>query len=163
MTKRVTRAANHLTCEEVKQKMKEAKDPRQLRRWHIIYTALLQPRTAEEIAQCVGVSKSLVGKIISEYRKNGIQAVEVKSGGGRYHSYISREEEKNFLDVWYQKAECGELVTAKEIQVAYEEYIGRNVHKTTIYDMLRRHGWRKIVPRRKHPKAEEQEACKKTF
>jgi hypothetical protein len=59
----LTRAAGHLTVEEVKEKMKEAKDPRQLQRWQIIYTALIRPRRAEEIAECVGVSKSLVQHI----------------------------------------------------------------------------------------------------
>jgi hypothetical protein len=37
----LTRAANHLTLEQVKEKMKEVKDPRQLQRWQIIYKALL--------------------------------------------------------------------------------------------------------------------------
>lgn len=55
----LTRAASHLTREQVKEKMKEAKDVKQLRRWQIVYTALLQPRKAEDIAACVGVSKSL--------------------------------------------------------------------------------------------------------
>jgi transposase len=57
--------------------MKEAKDPRQLQRWHIIYTALIRPRRAEDIAECVGVSKSLVQKIVPNYNKEGIQAIEI--------------------------------------------------------------------------------------
>ncbi len=46
----------------------------------------------------------------------------------------------------------------------YEELVGRTVHKTTIYRLLERHQWRKIVPRQSHPKADpkEQEAFKKT-
>lgn len=143
--------------------MKEAKNPRQLQRWQIIYTALIQPRKAEEIAKCVGVSKSLVQKLIPSYNREGIQAVEIKSSGGRYHSYMSEEEEKLFLEPFYQKAERGELTTAKEIKMVYEEQIGRKVHKTTIYDILKRHGWRKILPRGRHPKAdiEAQETFKK--
>jgi len=144
--------------------MKEAKDPRQLQRWHIIYTALIQPRKAEEIARCVGVSKRLVQKIIPSYNKDGIQAIEIKSSGGRYHAYMSEEEEKLFLEPFYQKAERGYLTTAKEIHRAYEEQIGHKIHKTTIYDILKRHGWRKILPRGRHPKAdiEAQETFKKT-
>jgi len=39
------------------------------------------------------------------------------------------------------------------------------VHLTSIYRLLDRHGWRKLVPRPRHPKAtpEEQAACKKTL
>lgn len=144
-------------------KMKEAKDPRQLQRWQIIYTALIRPRRAEEIAECVGVSKSLVQKIIPNYNKAGAQAIEIKSSGGRYHSYMTEKEEKIFLEPFYQKAERGELTTAKDIKLAYEEQIGRKVNKTTIYDLLKRHGWRKILPRGRHPKAdiEAQETFKK--
>jgi hypothetical protein len=52
----VTRATAHLTLEEVKMQIKEAKDSRQLQRWHSIHTALLHRRTAQAIAECVGVS-----------------------------------------------------------------------------------------------------------
>jgi hypothetical protein len=93
----LTRAANHLTLEQVKEKMKVSKDTKQLRRWQIVYTALLQPRKAEDIATCVGVSKSLVQKIISCYNREGIKAIEIKSCGGRYHEYLSIEEEEKFL------------------------------------------------------------------
>lgn len=79
----LTRAANHLTIEQVKEKMKEAKDTKQFLRWHSIYTALQQPKKAEEIASSVGVSKSLVQKIISRYNKQGIQSIEIKTSGGR--------------------------------------------------------------------------------
>jgi transposase len=161
----VTRAVNHLTLEEVKMQIKEAKDPRQLQRWHIIHTALLHPRTAEAIATCVGVSKSLVAKTIAHYNKGGIQAIQVKRVGGRYRSYLRSEEEERFLEPLYQKAEQGAFITAEDIKKAYEQQIGRIVHTTTISRLLQRHGWRKIVPRRKHPKAETdvQEAFKKTL
>jgi hypothetical protein len=97
----LTRAANHLTLEQVKEKMKEAKNPRQLQRWQVVYTALLQPRKAEEIAMNVGVSKSLVQKVISRYNREGISSIEVKSSGGRYHEYLTKEEEEQFLSQFF--------------------------------------------------------------
>jgi transposase len=159
----LTRAANHLTLEQVKEKMKEAKDPRQLQRWQIIYIALLQPRKAEEIAQCVGVSKSLVQKIIPRYNHEGIHAIEIKSSGGRYHDYMSVEEEKEFLAPFWERARRGELTTTKEIHQAYEEQVGKSVDVTTIYRLLGRHDWRKVMPSSVHPKAdiEAQDAFKK--
>src|SRR5437667_7759404 len=161
----LTRAANHLTLEQVKAKMKEAKDPRQLQRWQIIYTALIQPRKAEEIAECVGVSKSLVQKMIPRYNREGVQAIEIKSSGGRYHEYMTVEEEKKFLGPFLERAERGELTTTKEIHQAYEEQIGKSVDPTTIYRFLDRHDWRKVMPSSLHPKAdvEAQDAFKKNF
>jgi transposase len=162
---KLTRAANHLTREQVKEKMKESKDTRQLVRWQIVYTALLEPRKAEDIATCVGVSKSHVQKIISRYNREGIQSIEVKSCGGRYHEYLTKEEEKEFLAPFFKLAEQGELTTTREIHRAYEERIGNPAHETTIYRLLERYNWRKVLPRSIHPKAdiEAQEAFKKNF
>ena len=160
----LTRAADHLTIEQVKDKMKETEDPRQLQRWQIIYTALLQPRKAEDIAKSIGVSKSLVQKIIPRYNREGVHSIEIKSSGGRYHDYMSVEEEKNFLAPFLERAERGELTTTREIQQAYEERIGKCVDPTTIYRLLDRHDWRKIMPNSVHPKSdtEAQDAFKKT-
>jgi hypothetical protein len=46
----------------------------------------------------------------------------------------------------------------------HEQALGRKVPKSTVYRMLARHGWRKVVPRPRHPKfdAVVQTAFKKT-
>src|SRR5262245_38841097 len=120
---KITKAANHLTKEQIEEKMKCSKDTRQLMRWQIVYNALILPRKAEDIAACVGVSKSLVQKMISRYNREGAQAIEIKSCGGRYHEYLTLEEEEKFLAPFFQKAERGELTTVREIHGAYEEQI----------------------------------------
>ena len=57
------------------------------------------------------------------------------------------------------------LVVVGRIKAAYEAKLGREVAESTIYRMLARHGFRKIVPYQRHPKAnkEVQDAFKKTF
>jgi transposase len=152
----ITKAVNYLTPEQVKEKMKESKDTRQLVRWQIVYNALVDPRKAEDIAASVGASKSLVQKMVSRYNREGAQAIEIKSCGGRYHEYLSLEGEEKFLKPFFQKAERGELTTVREIQSAYEEQVGNSVHETTIYRLLERHNWRKLLPRSIHPKADVQ-------
>ena len=151
-----TKAVNHLSPEEIKEKMKGAKDTRQLVRWQIVYNALVDPRKAEDIALSVGTSKSLVQKIVSRYNREGAQAIEIKSCGGRYHEYLPIEGEEKFLAPFFQRAERGELTTVREIQNAYEEQVGNSVHETTIYRLLERHNWRKLLPRSVHPKADMQ-------
>ncbi len=80
---RITRAAAHLTREEVKNRM--ITDPRPLyrQRWLIIYNALVEPRKAEDIARHCGVSKATVHVVISSYNRQGIVAVETAGKGGR--------------------------------------------------------------------------------
>src|SRR5260370_21916902 len=80
---RMTRAAAHLTRQEVKNRM--ITDPRPLyrQRWLIIYNALVEPRKAEDIARHCGVSKATVHVVISSYNRQGIVAVETAGKGGR--------------------------------------------------------------------------------
>jgi transposase len=66
---------------------------------------------------------------------------------------------------FFSRAERGEIATAGEIQRAFEVQVGHEVNKSTISRLLKRHRWRKPVPRPVHPqaKAEAQEEFKKTF
>ena len=162
---RVTRAASHLSAEEVKQRLKHDPRPWCRQRWLIIYNALIEPRKAEEIARHCGVSKALVHQVLSTYNRFGVEAVETAGRGGRRHEYLSVEEEKRFLAPFFARAENGEIATALEVKLAFEARLGHEVEESTIYRLLNRHGWRKLMPRPKHPKGntEEQEHFKKTL
>ena len=126
---RVTRAAAHLSAEEVKKRLKHDPRPWCRERWLIIYNALVDPRPAEEIAIHCGVSTTTV-----------------------HHVIVAR-------------AEHGEIATVAEVQQAFEAQIGQEVDDSTIYRLLHRHGWRKLMPRPRHPQAsqEAQEQFKKTL
>ncbi len=162
---RITRAAAHLTREEVKNRM--TTDPRPLyrQRWLIIYNALVEPRKAEDIARHCGVSKATVHAVIASYNRQGVAAVETAGKGGRRSGYLSLEEEREFLAPFFERAEMGELATTEEIWRAFEARVGQQVDASTIYRLLNRHGWRKLMPRPRHPKAnlQAQEQFKKTL
>jgi len=162
---RVTRAAEHLSVEEVKQRMKTDPRPLYRNRWLIIYNALVDPRGAEEIAQHCGVKKPTVQQLISRYNRFGIAAVETKGKGGRRREYVTIEQERQFLEPFFTQAQAGEIATVAEIQYAFETRIGHEVDESMIYRLLHRHGWRKLVPRARHPQAqkEQQESFQKTF
>jgi transposase len=160
---RVTQAVEHLSVEEVKDRMQNDARSFYRQRWLIIYNALVDPRPAEEIAKHCGVSKYTVQKLISRYNRFGIAAVETKGKGGRKREYLTFEQERQFLEPFFQQAQTGEIATAAEIHRAFEEHIAHEVDESTIYRILQRHGWRKVVPRPRHPSAqtEAQETFKK--
>ena len=134
-------------------------------RWWIIYNALIAPRKAEEIARHTGVSVTTVRRVISTYNRFGLAAIETPGTGGRRHEYMTLEQERAFLQPFFARAETGEIATAEHIQQAFEAEVKHPVHISTIYRLLDRHGWRKLVPRPRHPQAnpEEQAAFKKSF
>ena len=80
-------------------------------------------------------------------------------------SSLRVEEEKQFLAPFFARARSGEIATATEVKLAFEAQVGHEVEESTIYRLLDRHGWRKLMPRPHHPKGsqEEQEHFKKTL
>lgn len=162
---RVTHAAAHLSLEEVKSRLKNDHRPWCRQRWLIIYNALIDPRPAKEIAKHCGASKATVHQLISNYNRLGVEVVETPGKGGRRHEYLTLAEEDGFLAPFFARAERGEIATAAEIQRAFEARIGQEVDDSTIYRLLHRHGWRKLMPRPRHPQAttEAQEQFKRNF
>jgi transposase len=162
---RVTKAAEHLSVDEVRKRMQSDPRPLYRQRWLIIYNALVDPRTAEEIAQHCGVKKVTVQQLISRYNRFGISAVETKGKGGRRREYLTFEQEKQFLEPFFTQAKKGKITTVAELHRAFEERVEHKVDESTIYRLLQRHHWRTVVPRPRHPQVREevQEAFKKTF
>jgi transposase len=165
MGHRITRAASHLTVDEVKEHMNTDARPWVRQSWWIIYNALVAPRKAEEIALHTGVSATTVHRVISTYNRLGAAAVETPGKGGRRHQYLTLEEEKQFLAPFFAQAEEGLIATTAEIWRAFETRVGHEVDDSTIYRLLNRHGWRKLMPRPRHPQADPQaqEQFKKTL
>ena len=148
----VTQAFPHLDLEKVKQKVKLASSHWDKQKWLVIYNALADPRTSAEIALHLGVSQGFVRKVIQQYNRQGEIGLSTPGKGGRRNCYLSWDEEKQLIDGFKQKARRGQVATAIQIKLAYELKCGFLVHKTTIYRLLERHQWRKIVPRSSHPK-----------
>lgn len=123
--------------------------------------------TVEEVAEILGISKVTVSRMRKRFReslKTAGSAVARKGRGGRRHELLSPEEEKEFLQPWIEKAKEGGVIGVPPIHRALEKRVGREVATATTYNMLARHGWRKVQPDTKHPKSDEasQEAFKKT-
>lgn len=156
MGHRITRAASHLSVDEVKERMNTEVRPWVREHWWIIYNALVAPRKAEEIALHTGVSATTVHRVISTYNRLGPTALETPGKGGRRHEYLSVQEEKEFLAPFFAQAESGEIATVAQIQHAFEARVGHKVDDSTIYRLLARHGWRKLMPRPRHPQADLQ-------
>jgi transposase len=153
---RITRVVPHLSLEEVKERMKNDPNPLYRERFLIIYTAQANPREAKDIAKDTGVSVAKVHKLIPLYNKIGVAAVETSGKGGRRREYMTIKEEQKMLETFSNRAEKGELVTNRQIKQEYEKRVGHKVHETTLYRLLGRHKWRKVMPRSHHPKANKQ-------
>jgi transposase len=89
---------------------------------------------------------------------HGVSALIEPKRGGRRRQLMTLEEEKNFLASFLENAQKGLVLVVNEIKEALEQKLGHTVHKTTVYRILYRHGWRKIVPGKNHPKRDKEAA-----
>jgi len=106
--------------------------------------------TAKQITELADCSEGLVKRVIGDYNREGLSCLmRGKFGGNRRN--LSLEAETAFLAPFREKAEKGQILIVSEIHKAYEELIGREVPDSTIYRLLARHDWRKLMPRSKHP------------
>jgi len=120
-------------------------------------------KTQPKIAELTGVSLSTVNRAHMAYDNGGVNALRPKPTGGRRRENMTLEEEKAFLTKFAKAAGAGELLNIGELKSAYEQEIGHATSNSTVYDLLARHEWRKLMPRPFHPdrNIEAQEAYKK--
>lgn len=116
------------------------------------------------VARVIGRSQNTVYRHKKNYLAEGEAALINRDWGGRRHAALSLAQEAELVASFQQAAADGQLVTARVIAQAMAGQAGRTVHETTVTRMLKRHRWRKVVPRPTHPDAspERREAFKET-
>ena len=110
-----------------------------------------------EVGKRVGLCSVRVSQLVSEYKKTGLEKYTQKKYGGN-HRNMSEAEEEEILSGFKAKAEAGQVVIAKDIKEEFDKKLGRDTGRGYIYMLLERHGWRKVMPRSKHPKKASKEA-----
>ena len=142
---------------EIKEVRKTITDKKVDRRLHAVQLRG-EGMTNEEIAQKLDTSAKMVSQWVSAYINNGgIAALLPKKRIGM-HRNLSIEEEKEFLSVYTKQAEAGQILDLNELKAAYIEKVGHSIGGSQIYRMLKRHGWRKVMPRSRHPQKASDEA-----
>jgi transposase len=161
---RTTQLQDHLDTEGLRQRMLETKDREQFQRWQALYLTSKGLR-AEQVADYVGVSRGTVHQWVYHYNHEGPEGLELEGRGGRRFGLLTLEQEQAVLGTLRAEAEQGRVVGAFSLRSQVEKQVGKQVSKDYLYDLLHRHGWRKVIPRPRHPKADpsQQEAFKKNF
>ena len=109
-----------------------------------------------EIALITGYNIGYIPKLIARYRDGGLEAIV----GNHYHGNrrnLTVAEEAAILRPFRERAEAGQMVDVREIKAAYEAAVGHEIGSGQIYFVLKRHKWRKVMPRSRHPKKASEE------
>jgi transposase len=152
------------TIAALAERLKRAQSQSEYQRIQCVLIRATLGSTAKEIAQLLGWATSTVYVIHSRWAKEGEAIFDLRARGGRHNQHLTSEQEADLLAPFIKLATGGEMLHVSEIKKASEARVGAAIAASTVYRMLNRHGWRKVVPRPRHPKADfqAQTAFKKT-
>jgi transposase len=160
---RVSKVYTHESEEELRARIEREKDPRTVKKLLVILNACVDPRTAKEIALHTGTTVRMVHSLIPAYNRYGLEGILGPGKGGRRNAHMTCEEERDFLEPFFERAATGEIATTRQIHEALEKHVGQSLHHSVVHRFLKRNGWRKVKPRPSHvqSKREVQDEFKK--
>jgi len=147
-------ASDAATVEALTARLKQAKTIAEFQRIQCVLMRAVTDCSASQIAQVLGWATATVHITHSRWAKEGEAIFELKGKGGRRSCNLTEQEEVEVLEPFFGQATAGNVLKVADIQAAYEARVGRAVPNSTIYRLLKRHGWRKVTPRLRHPKAD---------
>ena len=148
-----------ITCDEamveaLKARLKQAKTIAEFQRIQCVLLRATLDCSASQIAQVLGWATATVHITHSRWAKEGESLFDLKGKGGRRNQLLSEQQEAEVLEPFIERASAGGVLKVAQVQQAYEARVGKAVPDSTVYRVLERHGWRKVVPRPRHPKAD---------
>lgn len=153
-------AKKYQFTEEEKQEIKRARKKNREKRVENRLKALelrAEGKSCKEISEATGFHVQYITVLTAKYKAEGIEGLT----GNHYHGNhrnLSYAEEEKLLEPFLRDAEAGKMVEVSAIEAVYREAVGHSIGTSQIYCVLHRHGWRKVMPRSRHPKKATPEA-----
>ena len=165
---RILQLHPHLSTEEISKKLNSCSNIHHRSYWQILLSVSNNPnQKAEDYSKFLGVSISKVYRTVELFNKNGAEFTNLLKWGGRRNetSHLTLEQESEMMKGIQEKAINGEILTFKDVQCLIEEKLSKKVSDDYVWDLFKRHNWKKKAPRPQHPKhhQEAQDEFKKNF
>ncbi|MDD2777112.1 MAG: winged helix-turn-helix domain-containing protein [Gallionella sp.] len=153
--------------EAAKQLLKKAKTADELRAAQAIVLPLALGLSLAQTAEAIGRSVGVTCTMRTQFARTLSGEEKAKRGKHalRNRAKASLEREAEILDEVLAQAAVGGIVIVPPLKPLVEAKLGKSMALSTLYQMLARHGWRKLVPDKSHPQSDPlaQEAWKKNF
>ncbi len=165
MRERIEVAA-HLNAEELEERYKKASDPKEARRWHVLWL-MRQGRSTSEVARICGTHRYTVREIVKRFNERGADgSLDRRRDNPGKPPRLTPEQQGRLLETLRGPAPDGGLWTGPKVAQWISRETGRATAKTIGWSYLKRVGARLVQPRRRHAKAaseDEQEAWQAAF
>jgi transposase len=138
------------------ERLKKAKTVTELRAAQAIVLPLALGLSLEQTALAIGRSvgvtcrmRTLYDPVTGDEKKTTRRKCELRN-----RAKASLEQEARILDEVLREAAIGGVVIVPPLKPAVEARLGKPLALSTLYQMLARHGWRKLAPDKSHPQAD---------
>ena len=143
-----------------------AKTIDELRQAQAVVLPLAHGLSLQQTAQVIGRSVAWTCRLRNRFL--GGETVgdgQRQRPGGRRRQNLSIEREAQVLAPFLERARSGGILVVPQIKAELEGALGREMALSSVYNLLHRHGWRKLAPDKRHPQSDPQaqQEWKKNF
>jgi winged helix-turn-helix protein len=150
------KASGEKELEAARERVRQAKTMEELRAAQAVLLPLELGLNMKQTALAIGRSVSATCALRTRYIQvlNGSRQAGRGNRGMRNHAKASLEREAEVLNEVLSEAATGGVVVIPPLKPLVEAKLGKSIALSTLYNMLARHGWRKLAPRKRHHKAD---------
>jgi len=154
----------HHSIEQLQRLMRHQTHARLLRRLQMVLLAK-QGHTAVQIASLLGISRRIVQTWVYRYNAQGLDGLAERRRGGNQRRLTDAQEQQiqDYLDQQAADPQAG-VRRAEDLRQWIAQQFGVLYALSGLYELLHRLGYRCLMPRPRHHKADPaaQQAFKKT-
>lgn len=138
----------------------------ELRQAQAVVLPLAYDMNLGEVARAIGCSVTWTCRLRNRFLAGEtVGDGQRQRAGGRRRQNLSVEREREILAPFLARASQGGILVVPQIKAELEATLGREMALSSVYNLLHRHGWRKLAPDKQHPQSDlvAQEGWKKNF
>ena len=162
----MSRPARGIEVLEMAQEMiRQAKTVDELRQAQAVVLPLAYGLSLDQTARAIGQSVTWTCRLRNRFLAGEtVGDGQRQHAGGRRRENLSADREREVLAPFLARASAGGILVVPQIKAELEAALGRPMALSSVYNLLHRHGWRKLAPDKQHPQSDPaaQEAWKKT-
>lgn len=152
---RVARGGDRV--KEARQMLVGAKTLAQLRQAQSVVLPLDYGLSLEQTARAIGRSTPWTSRIRNRFLSGETAGDgQRQSRGGRRRQLMTPEEETAILAPFLDHARTGGILVVGQVKERIDAQLKRPIALSSVYNLLHRHGWRKLAPDKCHPQSDPQ-------
>lgn len=127
----------------------------ELRQAQAVVFPLAYGLSLDETAQAIGQSVTWTCRLRNRFLAGEtVGDGQRQHAGGRRRQNLSVDREREILSPFLARARKGGILVVPQIKAELEAALGRSMALSSVYNLLHRHGWRKLAPDKQHPQSD---------